>query len=611
MNLLPWILLAADLASGVRLEQGPVNHLVITRDGRQLAIYAASTPVEKVLFTHHRRDVVAAAARALEANPEVVAPAEENRYFSGAGSFWQDFARSRFHDYQMQTTKVVRHPLTPSQLVTGSDRFAWRGVEFEVLDTPGFTPGAVSYLFESGGKRFAATGDLIHSDGKLLDLYSLQDAVPGTSVRGYHGYAARAGALLKSLKRVLAAKPDVLIPARGPAIDQPAKAVALLEDRLRRHFRDYFAADALRWYWGDDNLRTRAKGVLGDSPIDWMPMAKQMPKGEPGWVIPIRTSRLLISDSGGALLIDCGYQEVIDEVKKLQREGRFRRVEAIYITHYHDDHTDFAQKAAGEFGVALEYAAPLREVLEQPGAFRLPALTDRAIRSSKPWEEGRRRAWHEFELTSYFFPGQTLHHGALLVEKKNGPRILFAGDSFTPSGIDDYCLWNRNLLGPGQGYFYCLRKLRELGPDLWVVNEHVDQPFRFTPDELTFMERSLQRRTDVLRELTPFDSPNFAVDEQWARFFPYAPELQDGQPGEVTLRVLNHSPAPRRLEASLAAPRSWKVTNPAPRMLKPGEEGEFVFRVTPSGKGVIPVAATITLGPWTWIEWAEALTQMH
>jgi len=43
----------------------------------------------------------------------------------------------------------------------------------------GYTRGSVTYLMEIGGKRIAFTGDLLRDDGKLLDLFSLQDAIPG------------------------------------------------------------------------------------------------------------------------------------------------------------------------------------------------------------------------------------------------------------------------------------------------------------------------------------------------------------------------------------------------------------------------------------------------
>jgi hypothetical protein len=61
-----------------------------------------------------------------------------------------------------------------------------------------------------------------------------------------------------------------------------------------------------------------------------------------------------------------------------------------------------------------------------------------------------------------YFPGQTIYHGGLLRRHESGKRIFFAGDSFTPSGMDDYCLLNRNFLAPEKGFLDCLRQIRNL-----------------------------------------------------------------------------------------------------------------------------------------------------
>ena len=39
-----------------------------------------------------------------------------------------------------------------------------------------------------------------------------------------------------------------------------------------------------------------------------------------------------------------------------------------------------------------------------------------------------------------------MYHDGLLVKKDGGESVFFVGDSFTPSGIDDYCLLNRKCM---------------------------------------------------------------------------------------------------------------------------------------------------------------------
>ncbi len=559
-----------------------------------------------VLLTSSRRDLVSPALDRLRRGATALAPAAERASFENVTAFWDRYREARFHDYAATSTRVLTEPLTALRYVKGGDRVSWHGTEVEVLDTPGMTGGGVSYAFARNGEPVIAVGDLIFGDGQILDLYSLQYAVPGTNVRGYHGYAARAAQVIASLRLIRQRNPARLIPARGPEITQPAAAIDKLTARLEAVFRPYFQTDALRWYWGEENLKTRARGILGERLPPWMEMAPRMAKGEPSWYIPIRTSRLLISSSGAALLIDCGYRETIDEVKRLQREGRFRKLEAIYLTHYHDDHTDFIQTAAEEFGVPVWHDASSRAIYERPGDFKMPALTARPLLAGEPMRNGQSRQWHEFRLTNYFFPGQTLYHGALLVEERSGRRILFAGDSFTPSGIDDYCLWNRNLLRDEEGYFYCLRLLRELGLP-WIVNEHVDEPFRFSSSQLEFMEGALRERRSAIAALTPFDHANYAVDEQWARFFPYAVRGKAGQPLRAGFRITNHSPERQTYIVTPRLPEGWAISPRATRLtIAPGKEetAEFVIEAK-TGRGVI--TADVQFGPWLLAEFAELL----
>src|SRR5580704_19529782 len=81
---------------------------------------------------------------------------------------------------------------------------------------------------------------------------------------------------------------------------------------------------------------------------------------------------------------------------------------------------------------------------EHPDSYHMPCLTPNAMRNVKAMPEGAKQRWNEFDLTYSYYPGQTLFHGGLLLKKDGGENIFFIGDSFTPTGVDDYCLTNRN-----------------------------------------------------------------------------------------------------------------------------------------------------------------------
>src|SRR5450755_1588914 len=240
-----------SLPEGIRFQQAAAWNSVMIRDNT--AVYGAtSAKVTRVLLTHARRDVISAGSA------PVIVPAAEKDLFVVPSAFWEKLETRRFHDYAQQTTKVPVVPLRVERTVSDGDTFDAGGVRIRVLATPGYTRGAVSYVLETGGKRIACTGDLIYGDGRLFDLYSLQDAVPEAKARGYHGYAARAGDLIGSLRRIAKEKPDVLLPARGPAITDPQASIARLIQRLQDFLQSHFETDALRWYWGDENHRIRS-----------------------------------------------------------------------------------------------------------------------------------------------------------------------------------------------------------------------------------------------------------------------------------------------------------------------------------------------------------------
>ena len=600
---------AAQLPSSVQFLPGPVNGLLI--EGKVLVYGDATDRVKAVpflLFTQARRDVVWAGTPLAARGAAAIVPERERDLFENPTAFWAAYEAQRFHDYSQINTKVLREPVRVSRAVHGGEVLDLDGVRVEVMDTPGYTPGAVSYWLETGGKRIACTGDLIYGDGELFDLSSLQDAVPEAKARGYHGYAARAGELIESLRKIAARKPDVLVPARGPLIENPQEATHRLIARLQTLMASHFATDALRWYWGDDNLRIRSRTALDGRPVDSMPMAEQRPL--PDWALAIGNSRLLVSRTGAGFLIDAGYAGTRPKLDELAAEGRLRTVEGIWITHYHDDHTDFAQELADHFHCPVYFTPRLTDILEHPSHYRMPCLTTAPITSGKPQPDGTRMRWREFRLTFFDFPGQTLYHDGLLVERDGGEALSFVGDSFTPSGIDDYCLQNRDLVREGEGYLYCLGVLQRLDKRVWLVNQHVEPTFRFSADQFARMHAELLKRIAILKQLAPWPDPNYAIDESWARVDPYGSEARDGENVTLRLRILNHAPQRETYHVKWNVPAGWKMVKADGEVAVPArKEGITRAVFTVEGEGLNVVTADVEFAGRQLREWTEALVR--
>ena len=608
---------AEELTTNSTIQLGPVNQVLIQIGPTQLAVYAGEpnakdgeAQIEKLLLTHGRRDVVTDALKLANSGVSVVAPEREAYALQRANDYWAAFPQNQFHDYGQQSTKVLAKPVAVENWVKDGDTVEWRGLRFQVLDTPGFTRGAVTYVCNLDGKRLAFTGDLIYGDGKILDLYSFQDAIPIAQVRGYHGYGARLADLVTSLRKVADANPDLIVPARGPVIRNPQQAIETLTKRVQALYHNYLSTNALHWYFKEDRMRLCGERVLGKGAnIELMPYSQH--EKTPEWVFESSTSRLLVSDSGHGFLLDCGAQRVIDAIQELIENGIVKQVDGIFVTHYHDDHTDKVQAAAEKFNCPVYSTEEYADLLERPSAYHLPAMTANPIKNVKRLANGHKMKWNEFDLTFHFFPGQTYYHGAVFARKKGERPIFFVGDAFAPSGIDDYCVLNRNLVQENSGYLLCLKKLRDIDEPFWIVNEHIAYVFAFTDKELDYIENRYRERIAILRELFPWDDPNYGIDEQWAVLYPRALGVTHGQAITLEVRITNYSPQSRTFAITPRLPEGVLQVGSTPALtLAAGKSGAtvVVVKVTPGATiGNQLVTADIESDGMSFRSWVDAV----
>jgi len=611
--------LAEKLLPHVEFEAGPVNGVLIDAGNQQVAVYSKpqSSDVRPVavLLTHHRRDVVTAALQAIATGAMAYAPADEEALLASPEAFWEAFWTKRFHDYAQQSTKVLTEGIDGLGFVEDGQSLEFPGRSLKSVSTPGFTRGAVSYVAEIDGSTVAFTGDLIYGDGQLFDLYSFQDAIPEAKIGGYHGHASRLADLVKSLRKVAALKPDLIIPARGPVIRNPQEAIGKLIGRVEAYYRNYLSTNALNWYFKEERMTIKGRRVLGeDADVRLMPYS--LYQDTPDWIWQNSTSRMLISDDGHGFLLDCGVQRVIDGVKELMESGLVKQVDGIFVTHYHDDHTNMVQAAAEEFDCPIYSTVEYEDILENPGAYHMPAMTHAAMKDVTGLKSGHRMKWKEFELEFQFYPGQALYHGALLVRRNGGTPVYFVGDAFSPSGMDDYCLLNRNLLHDDAGYPFCLKQIRGLGSDYWLINEHIPHVFRFSEKELDYLETNLRKRREILDELLPWDDINYGIDEQWAAFYPRGTTAKASQRVQFEVRILNHSPVTRTFKVSpRRSPGLTGLSNPVEVTIEPRKTA--TVPVTAVVEKSVPLPATLAITAdvesdgMQFLSWADAVIRVE
>ncbi len=499
--------------------------------------------VDGVLFTHHHRDQASGAFRVLECGGWTGPPEAERHLFEDVQDYWRD-DKNRWHLYHFRPQMMLTEPVPVHRTFVDGDTLRWRPARITCLSTPGHTDGSMTYLVDVDGQRIAFCGDLLYDEGQIWELYSLQKGFGHLS--DYHGFMSAWREVIASLRRIESAGAQVLVPSHGNIIREPKSAIDLLENNLKAVYENYLSTCALHYYFPD---------LMREQSSTAQPVAFAPTQPPPDFLHHVGTSWMVQSEDGHLLVMDCGGMEVVQQVEEWLRCGRIRGVDALWITHYHDDHVDAIPQFQERFACPVIAEESVAQVVSRPTAWRLPCLSPAEVKVDQVVKHGERWSWREFTLTAYHFPGQSLYHSALLVEG-HGLRLFFCGDSLTPTGLDDYCAFNRNLLGEGVGYDFCLQLLEEIQPDM-LFNCHVAEAFSPSPEVYRAWRSQLRARQQLLRPLLPWDNVNEGLDPSWVFCFPYEQSVSAGQQAQFEVVVTNHASFERAFRCTVNPPRDW------------------------------------------------------
>jgi glyoxylase-like metal-dependent hydrolase (beta-lactamase superfamily II) len=576
-----------------------INVAVIQRNGKSLLIGSGDGAVleaakklgigsiEWVLYTDHHRDQCASAALLKKAGVKIAVPAGEAEFFKNATGIWESADTILYDRMNFRPDLfILRSSVVPDGELQAGEVFHWEGLDIQVVPTPGPTDGSVSYIVDIDGKKFAFTGDLIYSPGQLWNFYMLQKRFPG--MRGdYWGFGGAAPELLNSLDVVLSHKPVMLVPAHGAVMHDPSDAVARLKKNLDAAMSNYLTLAAWRIYFSGNFHDVPENITLPDNsspPPDLsVPMLPTLPLPQaPSWLhFASSTSWYLQAEDETIFLLDCGFYPLLQTLGQLKNNGTIKGIDGIWITHYHDDHDQSINAVRREYGAKFYVQKELQDVLENPYAYSMPALTPESIHVDHPLSEGEVINWKGYKMTGYYFPGQTIFHDGLLIEH-DGTRIFMTGDSYADFGIDDYCSYNRNFLGKDEpGYDQCFRLLLKLKPDMLVASHW--GPVPYSEEYMMKGLKLFEERRVLFSRMFPWDDPNFGLDPSWIRAYPYRQFILPGQLVTIEARVYNHGGSPRQASAQLRAPSGWRIHAAASVTIPPHTEGKIrLTAVAPS-----------------------------
>jgi glyoxylase-like metal-dependent hydrolase (beta-lactamase superfamily II) len=554
--------------------------------------------VEWVLLTHQHRDQCAGVDRLARDGISLAVPSRFARWFEDADATWQ---RQQIFDLY-DCTNVFDRPLVDVRVdrrLDDYERFAWEDIELEVFPTPGHTKGSVTYLAEVDGVRWAFSGDLVHAGGRVWSLHDL------------HWHYSDPDALdaeLHSLQALRGREPARVAPSHGDVVERPRETLDALEARVRR-----LLAVVGGRYVGD--LQPRFAGDVAVERVTEHLLAV------------LQTSAnfyVLLGRDGRALFFDYGFPGFLGHVAsgecrfvehtlaELERDFGVRSVDVAVATHYHDDHVAGFAYLRNRYGTAVWTLDIVADVLENPSAYRLPAMWGDPIRVDRRYTAGETIEWQGYSFVACHLPGHTWYEGGLFGEV-DGRRIGVTGDEIQLDG--------RGVLRGGGPVFRNRFRLdsfrlgidavREFEPDV-VLTGH-DGALSVDRAGLDGLRRWADELEAALIDLAPDDvAVGFALDPAFAVFRPYEARGRPGVPFEVGVELTNHGA--ERAEATVrpALPPAWHAEpTEDSQTLESGDEALFRFRVTAPADAAIGrrhlVAADVELAGTSFAQVCEGI----
>jgi glyoxylase-like metal-dependent hydrolase (beta-lactamase superfamily II) len=587
----PSLHVIADTCNVYALVDGDAALLVDFGSGAALGeLASAGIEAREILVTHHHRDQVQGLPLALEAGLAIWVPLVEEALIGQIDEHWQ--ARELANSYNVRQD---RFSLRNSVAVTGTladyARHRFAGYELQVVPTPGHTVGSITLVGEVDERRVGFTGDLLAGPGKVWSLAATQ-----WTYNGGEGLAATVASLLELRELDL----DVLLPAHGRPIEDPASAIDLTVERLRRLME----------------LRGQNPRLLQLRARPYEPITPHLLRNRTS----MSNSYVLLSDDGAALVIDYGYdfatggaagsdraarRPSVYTIPALKRDFGVSRVDVAIPTHYHDDHVAGLNLLRQVEGTQVWAAESFVDVLERPNHYDLPCLWFDPIVVDRSLPLGVPIRWHEHSLELYQQPGHTLYAVAIALDV-DGRRIVVVGDQLDGDGdFLNYVYSNGFRI---DDYRESAELYKELDPDLLLFG-HRD-PLTPAPGYLAELWRRGAELAELHRQLLPLEDVDLEAAGPTMRLRPYRSRVRRGDRIELEVDVRNPLPRPASCRLRLEAPAGWSVTPSEAELELPfAGAGVASFLVQPAPLAVrrARVTADLTVEGQRFGELAEAL----
>ena len=517
----PDVFMWTDVCNVYVIREGDAAVLIDLGDGSVLEHLheIGITNVEWVLFTHHHREQCQGAPKLKGSGVKVAVPEAERAFFERPYDFRK--MKVRLGDpFTIHGTSYVRPPIEPIQVdhaFQTNDVFRWRGYEFTCVATPGNSPGSMTYLLKQGERLLAFSGDVMLDGAKMHTWFDTE---------WDYGFAAGIRALRKSVTALQKLSPTLVLPSHGPPAQKPKQQLEQYQKKLGTleslYVRGYSVEDA-GLHQDKVSKPTVVSNVVQVSPHLFKFKAPN------SWA----NFNLILSDSGRALVVDCGLLEekFLDRALNGMRQHLgLKGIDAVIVTHMHGDHFLEAPYLREKWGAQVWALENMVDKMEHPEWFDYAAPIQAyakkhpdgspmdGVRVDRAFKAGESFAWEEFRFTVDWMPGQT-EFALCLQGMIDGRKVAFTGDNIfgdpdDPSHSGHEAMVAHNSAVLEEGYIHAAEYLKRLKPDILMGGHSfvMDRPaglierYRRWAYKCEMLSRPLAWRRLSLR-IRPFPGP--------------------------------------------------------------------------------------------------------
>ncbi len=511
-------------------------------------------PPVALACTHYFRDHSAGAAAAERAGIAVYVPEYERAVFADPAQHFRQRESYIIYDNLWDLFAPIE-PIPVTGVLRDYETVHLAGLEAEIIPLPGATLTQIGLgIRGADGRRVVFCGEAIHSPGRLARIAPLQ-----------YNYNDLSGAIqcYRSAQTLRKWQPDALLPGLGyPILTETDAALAALQERLQEMM-------AVRPGMPDMRAQMDAPPLQRVTDHVWLDTQS------------VANTWFVISESGKALAIDYGYsldicsgwsgyakperrRALLHGLEGLKTQFGIERIDAVLVSHFHDDHVCGIPVLQRVFGTQCFAADNFADLLAEPQAHCFPCNWPVACRIDRRLPLDQPFVWEEYTFRLHPMSGHT-RFAALIGFEADGKRFAHTGDQYffipdvndfeTNRRMQNHVYRNGALL---DGYAVSGRWMLDWRPEI-VIQGH--QPAMFTNDAFFRHIEGWQRDyTQLHQRIMPLgaEETHFDLDSWGGWIWPYRTHLPESRPFSVRVTVRNPLPHPATLEARLVGPTGWK-----------------------------------------------------